>query len=547
MAAVRQDRTGAARITGAFAAWALAFASPPASGQSAHAAVLQAPDAHPAAQTDTSEATTQRMIVREGEISVGGRVTPVFKVELDGGGRVVRARQGERLRVELLNGTTLPISVHPHGLVLPNSQDGVPFVTQRPVPPGATFIYDFVPKQSGSYFFHSHYGWQLQDQLVLPIVIDPAIAGDAPRDAAGDKARDAAGDRARAPEPTRFATDVVMMLTDLTFRNPPEIFAELRAKSMAPMQPMEPMAPMPGMEPGAKAAADLNDVDYDALLANGRPIEDAEVVRVEAGTRIRVRLINGSSATNFAVRFAGHSATLVAVDGEAVQPITIEAAEVAIAQRMDVEILMPPGQSTVPILAQGEGSTLLAALVLATMDAEIPSLPPRAAVASGAIGVGYRQERSLRPVRRLEPRPVDRSIPVVLNGRMSGYAWDLNGEPWPGGPLFTVREGERVELTFTNRTMMSHPMHLHGHVFQVTEIDGEKIDGAMRDTILVMPNSTVKVQFDADNPGLWMMHCHILWHEAAGMMGIVVYERYPKPSWFLERDTFDLPSSLPRK
>ncbi|MFO0893581.1 MAG: multicopper oxidase domain-containing protein [Phycisphaerales bacterium] len=122
----------------------------------------------------------------------------------------------------------------------------------------------------------------------------------------------------------------------------------------------------------------------------------------------------------------------------------------------------------------------------------------------------------------------------------------MGDAPWPALPPFTVARGERVEVVFRNQTMMSHPMHLHGHSFQVTELDGAPVQGAARDTILVMPHGAVKVVFDADNPGLWMMHCHILWHEAAGMMSLVQYDGVEHPPYYLRAETFSLPSSLPR-
>lgn len=479
-----------------------------------------------AQQSDGPATAPQRVIVTESVLEVLGRKAPVFRVTTGDGSTVLRGRKGERLRVELVNRASLPITMHPHGLILPSAQDGVAYITQLPVEPGESFTYDFVPVQAGSYFLHSHYGWGLQDQLAMPFILD--------------EQRDEIRDR---------PSDVIMMLTDFTFRSPPEIFAELRSKAgdAMPGSGMSGEA-MPGMKHGAASGggADLNDVAYDAVLANGRPIAHAEVVRVEAGSRVRLRLINASSATNFRVDLGGLRGEICAVDGEPVHPIEVERVEIAIAQRIDLWIDLAQSFTSVPIVAQGEGSRLVSAIVLAAPGAALPELPATARDASGAIGVGYSQERSLRAMTPLPKRPVDRSFEVALTGDMAKYRWDLNGITWAKSPAMTVKQGERIELVFRNRTMMSHPMHLHGHRFQVTEIDGEAIDGAYRDTVLVMPGSTVKVQFDADNPGHWMMHCHILWHEAAGMLGIIEYEGLPKPSWYRSVDSFERPSSLPR-
>lgn len=495
-----------------------------------HAGTILDGGAAPAAAADP--VPIRKVIVTESTLEVLGRTAPIYRVRTDDGASVLRGRRGERLRIELLNRTSLPITMHPHGLILPSAQDGVAYITQLPVEPGGTFTYDFVPVQAGTYFLHSHYGWGLQDQLAMPFILDEQ------RDEVRDHARDA-----------------IMMLTDFTFLSPPEIFAELRSKRGGGMpggaMPGGEMSggAMPGMKSGASstgAEADLNDVTYDAVLANGRPIADPEVVRIDAGSRVRLRLINASSATNFHVDLGGLRGRIGAVDGEPVHPVEVERVEIAIAQRIDLWIDLPKSFTSAPIVAQGEGSTLVAAIVLAAPGAEVPTLAAAAPEASGAIGVGNRQERLLHALSPLPKRPVDRSFEVALTGDMAKYRWDLNGVTWAKSPAMTVKQGERIELVFRNRTMMSHPMHLHGHRFQVTEIDGESMEGAYRDTVLVMPGSTVKVQFDADNPGHWMMHCHILWHEAAGMLGIIEYEGLPKPDWYRSVDSFERPSSLPR-
>lgn len=117
---------------------------------------------------------------------------------------------------------------------------------------------------------------------------------------------------------------------------------------------------------------------------------------------------------------------------------------------------------------------------------------------------------------------------------MAGYVWTINKQSWPKITPSLINYGDRIEMIFINKNSMSHPMHLHGHVFQVTEIDGQAIkDGAKRDTVLVQPNTTVKVQFNADNPGVWVMHCHNLYHLAAGMLTTLQYQGYSLPTFYL--------------
>jgi FtsP/CotA-like multicopper oxidase with cupredoxin domain len=115
-----------------------------------------------------------------------------------------------------------------------------------------------------------------------------------------------------------------------------------------------------------------------------------------------------------------------------------------------------------------------------------------------------------------------------LTGSHAGYDWGLNGKTFdPDDPL-TVAEGERVEIVLRNKTAMPHPIHLHGHHFQVVAIDDERFSGAVRDTVLVPPERSVTIAFDADNPGHWAFHCHQLYHMAAGMMTSVRYEGYKR-------------------
>ena len=141
-----------------------------------------------------------------------------------------------------------------------------------------------------------------------------------------------------------------------------------------------------------------------------------------------------------------------------------------------------------------------------------------------------RDERALRYLRRsallspLSPKAPDRIHRIDLTGSMKDYVWGLNGVTYDKAKPFVVAQGERVELILTNKTMMSHPMHLHGHFFQVTAVNGQRFPGAIRDTVLVPPKASVTVAFDADNPGKWLFHCHILYHQASGMMGLIQYQ-----------------------
>jgi FtsP/CotA-like multicopper oxidase with cupredoxin domain len=276
---------------------------------------------------------------------------------------------------------------------------------------------------------------------------------------------------------------------------------------------------MPGM---AGMAMDLNDVAYDAFLANDRTLADPQIVRTEPGGRVRLRIINAAASSGFMIDLGAASARLVAVDGHAVQPVSASRFPIAIAQRLDLALDLPPGQSALPVLAVLEGTTSRTGLVLATAGAPIPKLSGAAAAKAPPLDLGM--EQGLRATAGLPARPADRVHRVALTGTMQGYRWGLNGVPYGEDTPLMVARGQRVELVMTNQTMMAHPMHLHGHFFQVVGIGQRRIAGAIRDTVLVPPGQSVTVAFDADNPGRWAFHCHNLYHMEAGMMTTVQYE-----------------------
>jgi FtsP/CotA-like multicopper oxidase with cupredoxin domain len=192
------------------------------------------------------------------------------------------------------------------------------------------------------------------------------------------------------------------------------------------------------------------------------------------------------------------------------------------AQRLDVRVQLPKGQTAFPVLATLEGERKRTGIVMAPSKARIAKIDALAAQATGPLDL--KLERSLRAVTPLVPRAADRVHRIALTGSMKNYAWSLNGQTYPEAKPFTIAKGERVEFVMTNTTMMSHPMHLHGHVFQVVAVNGTRYPGAIRDTVLVPPKTSVTFAFDANNPGKWFYHCHNLYHMMSGMANTVVYE-----------------------
>lgn len=432
------------------------------------------------------------------QIDVGGKAATRYGIAQDSGAWGLILDEGDTFDVRLENRLQVPSGIHWHGLTPPWRQDGVPFISGPPVAAGGAADYRFPARPAGTRWMHSHFGLQEQDLLAAPLIV-----------------REKAAIRSGLQE-------VVVLFEDFTWTNPATVFADLRKPK--PMAMSMGRASGGGMPGGMKMAGpDLNDVEYDAFLANDRTVADPPVFDVERGAEVRLRLINGSASSNFLIDLGATEGTLVTVDGNPVQAQKIRQFPLATAQRADIVVRVPADGGALPVLARAEGRVLRAGFVLRPRGAPVARIADKAEMATPALSLAV--EKTLRAAAPLPPRKVDRSVPVDLVGSMTGYSWGMQVHGMIGVPV-TVAAGERVELVMRNTTMMAHPMHLHGHNFQVTEIDGGKIDGAVRDTVLVPPMTTVKVVFDADNPGLWPYHCHNLYHMAAGMFTTVVYRGF---------------------
>jgi FtsP/CotA-like multicopper oxidase with cupredoxin domain len=433
--------------------------------------------------------TTTTLIVTTTTVEVLGRTVQRLDVVQPNGTRGIETTLPNRFRVVLVNRLNKPTLLHWHGLNPPPHQDGVPIVSQPALPAGQSYNYDF-PLETGTFWMHSHEGLQEQDLLAAPLIVaDPA-------DASLDE------------------QTVIAEFADFTFRVPEEIYAQLRA-------------PKPAPTGAAAGKRDVNDVTYDAFLANRRPVENPEVFRIEGRARIRLRIINSGASTNFTLDLGSLRGTMFAVDGRAIAPVSGSRFPIAVAQRCDIRI-ETPSRGAYPIFAVAEGLRNRAVFVLASRGATIPKY-----AAAGSFTAPLNDlvlEQQLRATTPLPARPTNRNLTIALTGNMGAYSWTINNIVWTDAlarsgnyPYLPVKRGERVEITMVNKTMMSHPMHLHGHTFQVVAVNGNRFPGAMRDSILVTPKTSVTIAFDANNPGWWFFHCHNLYHLAAGMATSVKY------------------------
>lgn len=494
----------------------LVYAAPASSTVTSPTAIAAtAPSAGVTAPTTVTTPTTE-LIIKPYTITVNGKKAQVYRIEQPDGTWGYRGTEGQMFNVVVKNATHVITVLHWHGLILPNSQDGVPGITQPPIMPGKTYAYHFPLVQAGTYWMHSHYAGQIQQQLSAPLIIDDPKAPKMP--------------------------DAILFLSDFTFKSPEKILDGLQHdpnamsnmhmstdKNQMPNMTMSPGDSMAGMTmspaPG-KTGADLNDVDYDALLTNYRTLDNPDITQVKPGETIRLRIIDGGSGTNFFVNLGHLTGKLIAIDGEDIHPLQGHQFTVALGQRIDVLVTIPK-QGAYPIVAQGEGTKLQTGMILATPGAAIPKLSQTAKEAAGAIGTS--QELAAHALHPLKYRPIENVLHVVLTGNMSQYIWEINGKSWPDYTPLEVEHGQRVEIIFENHNGMAHPMHLHGHIFQVIAINGKKTDGALHDTILVPANGSMAVILDANNPGNWLLHCHVLYHQMAGMMTLMNYRGTPLP------------------
>ena len=246
------------------------------------------------------------------------------------------------------------------------------------------------------------------------------------------------------------------------------------------------------------------------------------MIKVEPGGRLLLRIINSSSMSAYQIDLGPLDGELIAVDGFPVVPVKGRNFPVAVAQRLDIRLAIPRTPAPHPVLAVLEGERKQTGIILVAGNAPVTRVPDLAKLPSSALTLDL--EGRLRALQPLTPRKADRVHTINLTGDMAKYIWSLNNVAWsPSVPPLPIANGERVELVMVNQTGMPHPMHLHGHEFQVVEIDGKRFPGAVRDTVLVPPGRRVVIAFDANNPGWWAFHCHLLYHLDAGMFTTLRY------------------------
>lgn len=423
-------------------------------------------------------------------------------------GPEIRVRQGERLRVAVENGLDEETTVHWHGMRVPNPMDGVPHLTQTPIAPGETFVYEFDCPDAGTFWYHPHQRSfeQVGRGLYGPLIVEE-------------------------PEPLALDRDVTWVLDDWRMHQNASISDDF----------------------GNRMDAGMAGRIGNTVTVNGRL---TETFAVRAGERVRLRLINGANARIFGLEFEGHRPRIIALDGQPVEPHVPEGNRIVLgpAMRADLVIDMtgaPGARFRVVDTFYRDLEYRLLDLVYADepLRAHAPDTPirlPDNPLAEPDLPVAERHEVSFGGGMMsgmmgsgMRGGMMDRGTSdggmmgggVMGGGMMGGDGmrhdgiWTINGVSATGhvmDPLLTLARGRSYVLALHNDTAWHHPIHLHGHSFRVLSRNGTTTrHREWQDTVLMAPRERVGIAFVADNPGDWMFHCHILEHLAAGMMGVI--------------------------
>jgi len=404
-------------------------------------------------------------------------------------GPEIRVRQGERLRVKVTNGLKEETTVHWHGLRVPNLMDGVPELTQEPIGPGETFVYEFDVPDAGTYWYHPHQNGieQVGRGLYGPLVIEER-------------------------EPIKVDRDIVWVLDDWRLLKSAQISNDF---------------------------GNFHDISHNGRVGNTVTLNGRipDIFNVRAGERIRIRLINAANARIFGLDFTSHRPRIVALDGQPVEPHDPPDGKIVLGPAMRVDIVLDmtskPGERFTVTDRFYKG--LEYRLVDIAYGPE--SLRDHPMEADLAIAANTMPEPDLGAAIRHEVRfnggmmggmmmaSGRGSGSGMMNMMRDGKAWLINGVAASGHvmkPLLTLERGRSFILALQNDTAWHHPIHFHGHSFRVITRNGRPTKRReWQDTVLMSPREPVEIAFVADNPGDWMFHCHILEHMAGGMMGVI--------------------------
>ena len=391
---------------------------------------------------------------------------------------VIRAKQGQPVRIEFTNKLAEPTTIHWHGLRIPIEMDGVPFLSQKPVMPGETFVYEFTPPDAGTFWYHPHMNSteQLGRGLVGALIVEETVRPD-------------------------FDIDDVLILKHWHLDKKGGWKTLSRPRYAARMG-----------TPGEWGTAN----GQHNPLRHYRP-----------GSRVRLRLANVDNTMTYRLQLKGVSAQVIAIDGNPVrEPFPLTDHNMGPGMRLDLAFVMPQAEQAKKITLQyqlGQFGFPLAQ-ILPTDEAPLPAQPMPQLALNPIPVPDLEQAQTLPFVFEWEGA----ISPVGADGKSDQTFWLINRRPWQGmgpgnipEPVAQLELGKSYIFDLRNNTQYHHPIHLHGHTFLVLELDGKPVMPFHTDTVLLGKNGRAKAAFVADNPGRWMYHCHVIEHMKTGLMGYV--------------------------
>jgi FtsP/CotA-like multicopper oxidase with cupredoxin domain len=409
-------------------------------------------------------------------------------------GPEIRVKEGEIIRVVLENFLPEGTTIHWHGIPIVNAMDGVPGVTQELVKPGETFVYEFEAGPAGTYLYHSHAKYQLDQGLYGPLIIEPSRTEES------------------------YDREFSLVLEDWVMKDGGGVAQTRRRPPMG-------RGMMGGMMHGGMGAGfrggPLLEPVYDGYAVNGRLYPAVAPLEVKKGDRVKLRLMNASSATIYYLQLAGHAFVITHTDGRSIRPIETDVLRIGMGERYDVMVTANnPGHWLLAASEEGFGEGRLRVPLryrgVAQKEPVMPDFQP------GLRMTGYENFQALNSIAAQEPES-PKFFEQVLSGGMHSPFWSINNQLYPDSAPLMIRKGDRVHLGYWNRSMMPHPMHLHGHFFRVVNPALPPDLWILKDTLIVDPMRRMDVEFIADNPGNWFHHCHNLYHMEAGMADVVIY------------------------
>jgi FtsP/CotA-like multicopper oxidase with cupredoxin domain len=480
-------------------------------------------------------------------------------------GPLLRWREGDTVTLRVANRLDdEDTSIHWHGVILPADMDGVPGLSFHGIRPGETYTYKFDVRQAGTYWYHSHSGFQEQRGIYGPLVIEP-----------------------RGDDPIKSDREHVILLSDWTNETPQRVFAKLKKQSdyynygkrtlgdfvrdirkRGLGATVADRGAWGNMRMNPTDLADVGGATYTHLM-NGVTPNGNWTGLFASGERVRLRFINGSAMTYFDVRIPGLKMTVVAADGQLVHPVTVDEFRIATAETFDV-IVEPSGQDAFTIFAQAMDRSAYAAGTLAARDglrAPVPAIDPRPLLAMADMGhdmgahAGHNMAgmsapkhppsengnplvdmQAAMPMSRFDDpgiglrengrrvltysdlgslfpdpdgRDPGREIELHLTGHMGKFTWSFDGIKFSDAAPLQLTYGERLRIVLVNDTMMTHPIHLHG---MWSDLENDAGDFMVRKHTIDMPPGTRRTyRVKADALGRWAYHCHLLFHMEAGM------------------------------